>query len=62
MTGPLPEDDLDLLTELGTLLRRCDPVPAELVAAATAAFALATPPACATVRWPGPAPRPACRS
>jgi hypothetical protein len=33
-------DDLALLAELGDLLRRCDPVPAGVLADASAAFAL----------------------
>ena len=37
-------DDLALLAELGDLLRRCDPVPAGVLADASAAFALALVP------------------
>jgi hypothetical protein len=38
VTGDLTGADLDLLVELGALLRRCDPVPAEVAEAAAAAF------------------------
>jgi hypothetical protein len=39
VTGDLTEADFGLLAELGALLRRYDPVPAEVAEAAAAAFA-----------------------
>ena len=44
MSDEISPADRDLLAELGSLLRRCDPVPATVYAGAEAAFALTSVP------------------